>query len=86
MNALDLGFACVELGAGRLRAEDDVDAQAGIILFKKVGDRISKGEDLLEIRTNKVETIPKVSKKLQQAITIEKKPPKETKLIIKEFF
>jgi pyrimidine-nucleoside phosphorylase len=86
MNALDFGFACVELGAGRLRAEDTVDAQAGIILFKKVGDRISRGEDLLEIRTNKVETIPKVLKKLQQAITIGKKPPKETKLIIKEFF
>lgn len=84
LTALDIGLACVELGAGRLRAEDSVDPQAGVILFKKIGDKVTSGEDLLEIRTNKAGSIPQVQKKIKQAITIEENPPEKPELILKE--
>lgn len=85
INALEVGLACVELGAGRQRAEDKIDPQAGIILFRKIGDKVSSGEDLLEIRTNQTAVIPKANRRLKQAITIEDSPVEKPILILKEF-
>lgn len=44
MNAESIGLACVELGAGRVAKEDDIDHSAGIILRKKTGDRVEEGD------------------------------------------
>ena len=44
MNAEGIGLACVELGAGRVAKEDDIDHSAGIILRKKTGDRVEEGD------------------------------------------
>jgi pyrimidine-nucleoside phosphorylase len=84
LNALEIGLACVELGAGRLSAEDDVDSQAGIILLKKIGDKVNKDENLIEIRTNQKGSIAEVQKKIGQAISIENDPPEKLELILKE--
>lgn len=46
MNAEGIGSVCVELGAGRLRKEDKIDPSAGIILYKKTGDRVEIGEKI----------------------------------------
>lgn len=46
MNTEGIGNVCVELGAGRRRKEDDIDHSAGIILNKKTGDSVKKGEVL----------------------------------------
>jgi pyrimidine-nucleoside phosphorylase len=84
LNALEIGFACVELGAGRLRAEDKVDPQAGIILLKKTGDKVMPGDDLMEIRTNKEKIIPKALGRLNDSITIKPSAPPNAKLILAE--
>ncbi len=41
-----VGSVCVALGAGRLKKEDDIDPTAGIILNKKTGDYVEKGDCL----------------------------------------
>ena len=46
------GTACVILGGGRERKEDSVDPAVGIILHKKVGDRVAAGEPLATIYYN----------------------------------
>lgn len=46
MNTEGIGNVCVELGAGRHKKEDEIDHSAGIILSKKTGDSVSKGEVL----------------------------------------
>ncbi|NOX38233.1 MAG: thymidine phosphorylase [Calditrichaeota bacterium] len=84
MQTREMGLAAVELGAGRLRAEDPVDAQAGIILFKKVGDSVEKGEPLLEIRTNKEAVIEQVFRRLKNAIVISGQIPKPQPLVLEE--
>lgn len=84
LNALDIGMACVELGAGRMRAEDDVDPQAGIILFKKIGEKVSAGDELLEIRTNKPESVSPAVQKIKQAISITDSASKKPEIILKE--
>ncbi len=52
MQCEQIGTACVILGGGRERKEDSVDPAVGIILHKKVGDRVRAGEALATIHYN----------------------------------
>ncbi len=52
MQCEQIGTACVILGGGRERKEDSVDPAVGIVLHKKVGDRVSVGERLATIHYN----------------------------------
>ncbi len=52
MQCEQIGTACVILGGGRERKEDSVDPAVGIVLHKKVGDRIAAGEPLATIHYN----------------------------------
>lgn len=45
-NTEQIGSASVMLGAGRLRKEDAIDFAAGIVLHKKAGDFVQKGEPM----------------------------------------
>ena len=46
LNALEIGKASVVLGAGRETKESKIDLGAGILLKKKIGDYVHKGENL----------------------------------------
>jgi pyrimidine-nucleoside phosphorylase len=52
MQCEQIGTACVILGGGRERKEDSVDPAVGIVLHKKVGDRVAAGEPLATIYYN----------------------------------
>lgn len=52
MQCEQIGTACVILGGGRERKEDSVDPAVGIVLHKKVGDRVAAGEALATICYN----------------------------------
>ncbi len=52
INALMIGEAAMILGAGRATKEDVIDMGVGIVLNKKVGDKISCGDILATIYTN----------------------------------
>jgi pyrimidine-nucleoside phosphorylase len=52
MQCEHIGTACVILGGGRERKEDSVDPSVGIVLHKKVGDRVANGEPLATIYYN----------------------------------
>ncbi len=53
LNALDIGLSAMRLGAGRETKEDKIDTDVGIVLNKKVGDKVEKGEELAYIYNNK---------------------------------
>ena len=53
LNALEIGVSSMRLGGGRETLEDVIDMSAGIILNKKVGDHVNKGELLCTLHTNK---------------------------------
>ena len=44
INTMDFGLAAGMLGAGRAKKDDVIDMSAGIIMKKKIGDRVSKGD------------------------------------------
>ena len=52
MQCEQIGTACVLLGGGRERKEDSVDPAVGIVMHKKVGDRVAAGEPLATIHYN----------------------------------
>lgn len=52
LNAEKVGKIACYLGAGRLKKEDKIDMAVGIVLNKKVGDRVQKGELLATIYAN----------------------------------
>ena len=53
LDALTIGVSSMKLGGGRETLEDVIDMSAGIILNKKVGDKVAKGELLATLYTNK---------------------------------
>lgn len=65
----ELGIAAMMLGAGRATKESEIDLAVGIVLHKKVGDAVKKGEALLTIHTNQ-EEVPEVEQKIWEGITI----------------
>lgn len=67
--ANEVGEAAMMLGAGRETLEDTIDPSVGIILHAKVGDKVTKGQTLLTIHSNR-ENIDDVMAKLQQVYTI----------------
>ena len=52
MDTQGCGLAAVLLGAGRDKKEDQVQADAGIVLRRKTGDRVEKGETLAVLHTS----------------------------------
>lgn len=67
--ANEIGVASMMLGAGRQTKEDDIDLSVGIVLDKKVGDKVNEGESLLTIHSNR-ENVDDVIKKLDESIEI----------------
>ncbi|MDG0843973.1 pyrimidine-nucleoside phosphorylase [Staphylococcus equorum] len=67
--ANEMGVASMMLGAGRQTKDDDIDLSVGLVLHKKVGDRVDEGEPLLTIHSNR-ENVNDVIEKLNQSITV----------------
>ena len=80
IDSLSFGEGAMHLGAGRSSLEDEIDLSAGIILKKKVGDKVSIGDPLFEIHTNK-ENYLDVIKDLEKAITYSRVPLKERPIV-----
>ncbi|MCR5505403.1 MAG: thymidine phosphorylase, partial [Bacilli bacterium] len=70
LNALEIGISSMKLGGGRETLEDTIDMSAGIILNKKIGDKVEKGELLCTAHTNKKD-IDDVLKEIEDAYVIE---------------
>lgn len=61
--AEELGIASAMLGAGRQTKEDEIDLAVGLVLKKKVGDRVEQGDTLAVIHSNS-EDIREVEQKI----------------------
>ncbi len=78
MNTEDVGRVSLLLGAGRNRKEDRVDHGAGLILHKKTGDAVEKGQLLATLyagHTAQEDTVQEAISLFLSSITYQKKQP-----------
>jgi len=67
LDALGLGIAAWRLGAGRERKEDPVQAGAGIMLHKQLGDPVRRGDVIMTLHTETQERMPRGMSALSEA-------------------
>ncbi|MCO4852528.1 pyrimidine-nucleoside phosphorylase [Bacillus vallismortis] len=81
----EIGVAAMLLGAGRATKEDEIDLAVGIMLRKKVGDKVEKGEALVTLYANR-ENVDEVIEKVYDNIrtAAEAKAPKLIHTLITE--
>ena len=60
------------LGAGRMNDEKEINREAGIVLTKKVGDKVESGEAVAYIHTDDEDKVLSASKNLQDAFKFTK--------------
>ena len=83
IEAIEIGIASRDLGAGRHKKGDVLDLSAGIYLHKKVGDFVEKGEKIATIYTEKKNEVAGAIERIKAAYTFSDKR-EDYKLIIEE--
>ena len=81
MDAEKIGIASVVLGAGREKKEDKIDFGAGIILNKKTGDSVKKGDTLCTLFSNNESLFKGAEEKFLSALKIDSNPAEQNPLI-----
>lgn len=71
IHAEKIGIIAMELGAGRATKEDIIDLSVGIVLNKKRGDKVSKGEPIAYVHANSMEKAEKAVKDILNNYVIE---------------
>lgn len=83
MQAEKLGKASMILGAGRQTKEDEIDYSAGIILSKKIGDKVAKGEVLATLYSSDASKFSDSEKMFTSGIEFSSAPQSAGSLIKK---
>lgn len=83
LNAQKIGEASARLGAERIKKEDKIDHSVGIILEKKVADKIEKGEVLAYIHSNDEALGKEVANEVNDVYKICSKPVNKKENILK---
>ncbi|MFQ5722918.1 MAG: thymidine phosphorylase [Terriglobia bacterium] len=81
MDAERLGWAAMALGAGRTRLEDRIDPAVGLVVHKKVGERVQRGEPLATLHFNDERRLAEAQAWLDAAFVVSSEPPEPVPLI-----
>ena len=84
INAEEIGKVACNLGAGRIKKEDNIDYAVGIELDKKVGTKVQKGEILGKIHANDTTKLEIAKKQVNDIIKISPEYCKKIQTIIEK--
>jgi pyrimidine-nucleoside phosphorylase len=70
IDALEVGLAGIELGAGRVRKEDRIDPAAGFVIEAHVGAHVSAGDPLVTVHASSQDLIDRTTPRLRAAWTL----------------
>jgi len=82
INALELGLTGVSMGAGRTRADQDVDPAVGIVLEKVRGDRVNEGDTLAMLHVHGRKGSKVWADRVAAAYEIKRSRPKVQPLVL----
>ena len=78
-----IGNAAGLLGAGRMVKSDPIDPTAGIVLAKKTGEKVKKGDVLCTLYADREELFPAAEKAFLGSLSFGKTAPEPQPLIYK---
>ncbi len=81
-DALELGLAAVAMGAGRSRADQSVDPRVGIVVTRKPGEAVKKGEPIAELHVMDLPAEEGIRKRVQAAFQIGPTAPQPAPLVL----
>lgn len=70
MDTQEIGRILVDLGGGRKKASDPVDAGVGLIFHKKLGSRVNVGEPLVTVYASEKTDLTSLETRFKEAIEI----------------
>lgn len=82
VNAEKYGIAALVLGAGRSKKEDVIDYSAGILIAKKRGDKVQKGDVIATIYSSSPENFDEAEKIISENTVISDKRPQVRPLVL----
>ncbi len=82
LNAEEIGKVSVMLGAGRIKKEDDIDKAVGIILNKKISDKVQKGDVLAYVHANNEQKGKEAVEKIKDIYKISEMKIEKEKIIL----
>ena len=82
LNARKVGETSVALGAGRIKKEDDIDKEAGIVFYKKIGDKVNSGDTLAFIYANDVNKAKQAATNLKESYEFSENEPSKPEIIL----
>jgi thymidine phosphorylase len=74
VDAMEVALAALRLGAGRAKAEAEVDPAVGITDLVKVGETVEKGQPLAVVHANDDESLLVATTQLREGIAIGDSP------------
>jgi len=77
-----IGMASLVLGAGRVKKSDRIDPAVGMVVKKRIGDEVERGEPLATIYGNDFDKIKTATEMFLEAIEIKDEKPDVPPLII----
>ena len=81
IDAEQVGISSMILGAGRAKKEDAIDYAVGIEVFKKLGDRVLKGDPIARLYFNDEEKAEKAKELFLEAYKISDAPIEPPSLV-----
>jgi pyrimidine-nucleoside phosphorylase len=82
INGEEVGIASIELGAGRCSLKDSIDPDAGLRILRHTGDKVSRGEPLVELYACDEKKVPKALARLTSAYRFSNVPPQTKPFIL----
>jgi thymidine phosphorylase len=74
IDALEIGLTAVSMGAGRTRADQEVDHAVGIELGCAVGDSVAAGQPLAWLHVHRREDAAAPAARVRQALKLDESP------------
>lgn len=77
-----IGEACLLLGGGRTRQEDEIDPSVGLEILAKSGDKLEAGQPWCLVHANKGRGLEAATERLQSAVSIHQEEVQPMELIL----
>lgn len=81
IDTTEIGMMSLTLGGGRETKESEIDLSVGIVLKKKVGDKVEKNDVVATIYANDLEKLKAAKERFERAYIFSKTPAKKQRLV-----